>query len=323
MHLALRQVHHRKLLQRGPGLQRAVGRDHLVAVAPRLARPPDGPSAGHPHYRVLLSVQERDLDVGPHDLIVGVAVRLCAHRRNPDHAVVQDAEHRAQVVAQVMDGGHVVRPRLLRPGDLVKVLQVDELARLEVPPVPARVLAAHVLALDVPDVPQPARPDQVAPRRYEPAVPQLLPQQVDEARPLLGRDDSPAVLHRVGGRHLGVDVLARLQRHRRHRPLLLAANAQRDGVHVPVGEHLLVAAVSRHAAAVVQLAQGPLVQLREHVADRRDPVAVHPVQDPQPVDPPVSDPVDADANLVHLSYLRMPRPWPPWASARRPSTRSA
>ena len=61
-------------------------------------------------------------------------------------------------------------------------------------------------------------------------MPTLLGELVHFALTLLCHDDAPALLHAVRGRNLGVDMLARFQRLRRHRPLMLAADDQRNRI---------------------------------------------------------------------------------------------
>ena len=231
---------------------------------------------------------------------MGVARLFGAHRRDAGHAVVEHHQERAQLVGQVVDRVHQVRPS--RPGIRVvrQVLRRHELARLPVLVVPERAGVADVLALTVDYASQLAPLDHVAPGLEEAGVAGLVAVQVDEAGPLLGHDDAPAVLDRESSRHFGVHVLAGLERLGSHCALLLAADRQGDGVDAWVGEHILVLHVGSHAATVFELSQRPLVQRLKDVADRNYAVSVQPVHQPEPAQAPVPYSEDTYADLVHV-----------------------
>ena len=253
----------------------------------------------HPQDRVLLRLHECDLDVRPLQLRVCIALPPRAHCRYRLNAVVQHHQHRAELVHQVVDRVHLVDPRPLGVRVLVQVVWVDELPRAPVLVVPQDALVADVFALEVDDPSQPALLYHVPPRLEEPRVPRLLAQLVHQPRPLLRNHDAPAVLHRMGGGHLRADVFPRLQGLGRHGPLLLAAYRQGDRVHVRVGEHVLVPGIRGDPSRINQVRRASLVKRWENVPDCGHLISGDPLQQSQPVDPPVAQSEQADSDVAH------------------------
>jgi len=155
------------------------------------------------------------------------------------------------------------------------------------------------LALDELHVAQPAGGHHLAPRQDEAAVAALLAEVIELAGALGGEHDAPAVLDRVGRRHLAVHVHPGLQGLGGHGALAQGAHRERHGVDVGLREELLVVLEARDPAGPLQRGEPALVQPRHPIAQRRDPVARHPVDQPRPVQPARAQPRHADPYLVH------------------------
>lgn len=161
----------------------------------------------------------------------------------------------------------------------------------------------EVLTFGVGDVTELSLLDHPLPRFQKPRPPSLLVEMVDQTRLFLSQNDPPAILDRVCGDHLRMNVFSGIQGQSSHFTLFSTSYRQSDCVHIRIRENVLVSRVNGDLVWTIQLRKSSVVKPFYRIADGRNPIALDRQKHRHPlVDGAGTEPNESNSNLIHSLY---------------------